>query len=159
MKELLNINIENITVNLTTEHTNVRVKFDHEETLLLNQDIDTVTKDIRNNFSIVKNHFQKLAYKAGKLIDITDINKLSLLIVLYYLFLYSSWKVMYPKQKNRNLNFDPTDFNNPSTYDIIFHYFKSKSPEDWKMKSAILLDFELDDFDIYYKRREDFYNK
>ena len=66
---------------------------------------------------------------------------------------------MYPKQKNRDLNFNQTDFNNPSTYDIIFQYFKSRSPENWKMKSAILLDFELDDFDLYYKRREDFYNK
>lgn len=156
MKEL---NIENLTVSLTTEGSNIQVKSDYRNILLVNQNIDDITEVIRGSFNIVKNHYENLAFKREKLFNITDIYHLSLSIVLHYLYLYNSWKIMYKKQENRNLNFDEKDFNNPSTYDIIFSYLKSKYPESWELQSAVLLDIKLDELKIYYKTREEFYNK
>ena len=127
--------------------------------MFFNQNIDDITEVIRGSFNIVKNHYENLAFKREKLFNITDIYHLSLSIVLHYLYLYNSWKIMYKKQENRNLNFEEKDFNNPSTYDIIFSYLKSKYPESWELQSAVLLDIKLDELKIYYKTREEFYNK
>ena len=153
------IKIETITVILSEEGDNIRVKLDKNDMIFFNQEIDALCNLIRHNFNIVNNHF-KLMIDATKVVFYPeDISEISIAIVLYYLYMYNSWRRMYKKQEDKDLRFYEKDFTNPSTHDIIFSYLKSKHPKDWEEKSALLIGVELDDLRTYYKGRQDFYNK
>lgn len=156
MKE---IKIENIALSLSSEDGNVRVKSDKENIILFNQNIDPVTELIEHNFIIVTSHYKFMIEKRKSEFDDKDINVVGISIVLYYLYMYNSWRTMYKKQENKDLRFKETDFNHPSTHDIIFRYFRIKYPNDWDEKCAILFGMELSELQAYYKTREKFYNK
>ncbi|WP_293917942.1 MULTISPECIES: hypothetical protein [unclassified Sphingobacterium] len=156
MKE---IKIENITLGLSSEGMNVRVKSNKENLVLSNQNIDNVAELIEHNFNIVSNHYKLIIDREKKEFDLKDINFISISIVLHYLYMYNSWRVMYKKQENKDLRFNENDFSNPSTHDIVFNYFKTKYPNDWEEKCAVLLGIELNKLNTYYKIRERFYNK
>ncbi len=51
------------------------------------------------------------------------------------------------------------DFDNPSTHDIIFAYFKARYPDEWEEKCSLLLSMKLEELRFYYDNRKDFYNK
>ncbi|MEO0038649.1 MAG: hypothetical protein RIQ59_1860 [Bacteroidota bacterium] len=153
------IKIDNITLSLLSEVVNVRVKSDTENIILPNQSIDAVADLIRHNFIIVVNHYKLMIDKEKKKFDIRDINTFSISIVLYYLYMYNSWRTMYKKQENRNLKFNEKDFNHPSTHDIVLNYFKTKYPSDWVEKCTVLLGMEEAELIVYHKTREDFYKK
>ncbi|QQT24856.1 hypothetical protein [Sphingobacterium spiritivorum] len=156
MKE---IKIENITLGLSSEGMNVRVKSNKENLVLSNQNIDNVAELIEHNFNVVSNHYKLIIDREKKEFDLKDINFISISIVLHYLYMYNSWRVMYKKQENKDLRFNENDFSNPSTHDIVFNYFKTKYPNDWEEKCAVLLGIELNKLNTYYKIREIFYNK
>lgn len=157
MKE---IKLDNITLYLSDESgRNVRVKSDKENVILSNQNVDIVSELINHNFNIVSNYYKLMLSKSKETIDLEDTNLVSIEIVLYYLYMYNSWRSSYKKQENKDLNFNEKDFNNPSTHDIVFNYFKTKFPTNWEEKCAALLGMELDELKTYYKTREDFYNK
>ncbi len=156
MKE---IKIENITLSLLSEAANVRVKSNKENLILFNQNIDNVVELIQYNFDIVANHYKSMIDREKKEFDIKDINFISISIVLHYLYMYNSWRAMYKKQENNDLRFNEKDFSNPSTHDIVFDYFKTKYPNDWEKKCAVLLGMDLSELNAYYKTRESFYNK
>jgi len=156
MKE---IKLENVTLHLSAETGNVRVKSDKENVILPNQSIDDVSDLIKHNFNIVVNHYKLMIDKGKKEFDFRDINIVSISIVMYYLYMYNSWRTMYKKQENRDLKFIEKDFSHPSTHDIVFNYFKTKYPHDWADKCAVLLGMEKAELNAYYKTREDFYNK
>ncbi len=156
MKE---IKIENITLSLLSEGGNVRIKSGKENILLANQSLDAVATLVNNNFSIVINHYKLMINKVQKEFNFEDINFVSISIVFYYLYMYNSWRILYKKQENKDLKFYEKDFSNPSTYDIVCNYFKTKYSNDWEEKCAVLLGMELREFKAYYKTREDFYNK
>jgi hypothetical protein len=156
MKE---IKIENITLGLLGEGANVRVKSNKENLILSNQNIDSVAELIQYNFDVVVNHYKLMIDREKKEFDLKDINFISISIVLHYLYMYNSWRVMYKKQENKDLRFNEKDFSNPSTHDIVFNYFKTKYSNDWEEKCAVLLGMELNELNAYYKTRESFYNK
>lgn len=156
MKE---IKIENITLSLLSEGENVKVKSNKENLILCNQSVDIVAELIQYNFHIVVNHYKLMIDREKKEFDLRDINFISISIVLHYLYMYNSWRVMYRKQENKDLKFNEEDFRNPSTHDIVFNYFKAKYPNDWEEKCAVLLGLELSELKAYYKTRESFYNK
>ncbi|HEX8576641.1 MAG TPA: hypothetical protein VF677_10155 [Flavobacterium sp.] len=153
------IEIENITLSLSDEGGNVRVKSDNENVILSNQNINTISELIKYNFKVVNNHYKLMVDKAKEKFDFKDISWVSVAIVLYYLYMYNSWRSMYKKQDNRDLRFIEKDFSHPSTHDIIFNYFKTKYPGDWEEKCSILLGMSVEQFRAYYKTREAFYNK
>lgn len=154
MKE---IKIENITLSLSSEDDKVRVTSKKEDVILSNQNIDIVSELIKRNFDIVYNHYKMMG--ENKEFDFNDIAIISISIVLHYLYMYNSWRSMYKNQENRNLRFSEKDFNNPSTHDIMFNYFKTKYPIDWEERCSILLGMKSGELKAYYKTREDFYNK
>lgn len=156
MKE---IKIESITLSLSSEGGNVRVKSNKEDIILTNQIVDNVSELIKHNFNVVNNHYKVMVEKAKEEFDYSDITLISIAIVLHYLYLYNSWRSMYKKQENRDLKFNEKDFSHPFTHDILFNYFKTKYPNDWEDKCAILLGMELSELKAYYKTREDYYNK
>lgn len=156
MKE---IKIENITLSLSDESGSIRVKSNGENIILTNQNIDAVSALIIHNFNIISNYYKSVITKENGKFDLGEINHVSITIVLYYLYMYNSWKSLYKKQENKDLRFNDKDFVNPSTYDIIFKYFKKRYPNDWEEKCAVLLGMELSELKAYYKTREEFYNK
>ena len=156
MKE---IKIENITLRLSSEGANVRVKSNKEDVILSNQNVNTVSELIKHNFNVVNNHYRVMVEKTKKEFDFNDVAIISIAIVLHYMYLYNSWRSMYKKQENRDLRFNEKDFSNPSSHDIVFNYFKTKYPSEWEERCAVLLGMELSELKAYYKTREDFYNK
>lgn len=156
MKE---IKIENITLSLSIEGDSVRVKSDKEDIILCNQNINSVSEIIKHNFNEVRNHFKIMIDKPEESFDFEDVYRVSIEIVLYYFYIYNAWRSIYKKQENKDLTFNEKDFNNSATHDMVFNYFKTKSPNDWEEKCAILLGMELDELKAYYKTREAFYNK
>lgn len=156
MKE---IKIENITLSLLSEGANVRVKSNKENFILSSQNVDSVAELIQYNFYVVANHYKLMIDREKKEFDVKDINSISMSIVLHYLYMYNSWRGMYKKQKHKDLTFNEKDFNNPSTYDIMFNYFKRKQPNDWEEKCAVLSGMGLSKLKAYYKTRENFYNR
>lgn len=156
MKE---IKIENITLSLSNEGGNVRVKSNKKDIILSNQIIDTVSELIRHNFNVVNRHYRIMVEKATAEFDYSDVTLISIAITLHYLYLYNSWRSMYKNQENRDLKFNEKDFSHPFTHDILFNYFKTKYPNDWEDKCAVLLGMELSKLKAYYKTREDYYNK
>lgn len=157
MKE--KIVVESITLYLSVEGKNVRVEHGNENIILLNQSIDIVSALIECNYEIVVNHYRLMLHKAGRNINQYDLNAVSLSIVLYYLYMYNSWRIMYKKQGNRDLTFEEKDFVNPTTYDILFSYYKRNNPDSWEDICSDLLGLNIDQLRIYYRNREAFYNK
>lgn len=127
--------------------------------ILSNQIVDTASELIKHNFNVVNTHYRMMVEKAKGKFDYSDITLISITIVLHCLYLYNSWKSMYKKQENRDLQFNEKDFSHPSTHDKVFNYFKIKYPNDWEEKCAVLLGMKLSELKVYYKTRENFQNK
>jgi len=151
--------IENITFSLYDENNKVVVKSPEKSVSLFNQSIDNVSKLIDNNLKIVSGHYKLMVSNVRQEFEISDIFRLSFSIVIHYLYMYNLWRNTYKKQENKDLTFDVKDFDNPSTHDIIFNYYKSKYPTDWETKSAALIGITIDELKAYYKNRQNFYNK
>lgn len=152
--------LNSIILLLFKEGNNVRVKSYKEDISLVNQDIKQVSEIIHYNFDILYKHYKKIIRDNENCsIEDIDITYISINILMFYLYVYNLWKNSYTKQQNRDLKFNIKDFENPSTHDIIFDYFKAKYVNDWRLKSAILLGKKLDELNIYYNEREMFYKK
>jgi hypothetical protein len=155
------LKLSNLTIDLVWENSNVEVKTSDGDALLLNQTEEQVSSILEHNYSLVYN-FYKLKctnYKFDKE-DSDDISHISLRIVLFYLYMYNSWRLSYKKGgKYENLEFKNKDFSNPSTIDIIIRFYKTRFPDQWKSKCIKLLDFTIEQLDNYWHEREKFYNK
>jgi hypothetical protein len=151
--------IENLTFIISEEGSNIRVIGFNSSTILSNQDVETVCGLINHNFKMVRNHYKSMLNGSNIGFEEFDISSISFLIVMFYLYMYNTWKSSYKKQENKDLHFNLKDFNNPSTRDIIFNYYKTKYPIDWEIKCAILIGMELNELKAYYKNRLAFYNK
>ena len=153
------IKIRDLTINVTGRWGKVKVKFDNRIALFSNQNVNNISELIKYNFNIVSNHYETLVEKSNLEFEVDDIICISISIVLDYLYMYNLWRNIYKNQKNRDLSFNEEDFSASNTYDIIFSYLKNKYPNDWKEKSAVLLDVGLDELEVIYKNREYYYNK
>ena len=157
MKQL---NLKNISLILTEEGGNVRVKSPGQNVLLASQNIDNVMLIIEDNFNTVDSFYLK---RTGDNLEVTfdvdDIHNISISIVLYYLNMYNAWRLKYKAKKYQDLAFKEDDFNHPYTQDIIFNYYKTKYPDDWEIKCSVVMAMELDDLKRYYEKRLQFYNK
>lgn len=156
MKE---IQLENVTLLLSVETGNVRVKSIRENVILSNQKVDTVSEIIKHNFEVVSSHYKLMISETKDNFEFEDVSQVSIAVVMYYLYMYNSWRSIYKKQENKDLRFNEKDFDNPSTHDIVFNYFKTKYPCDWKEKCAVLLGMKEAELSAYYATRENFYNK
>lgn len=157
MKQLT---LKNITLALSKEDDNIRVKSPDKNVLLLSQNIKNVIPIIESNFSVVDSFYLKrIADNPAATFDPDDIHRVSVSIVLDYLYMYNLWRLQYQRKKYQDLSFKQEDFDHPSTNDTIFSYFKYKYPDDWEIKCCVLMGRELDDLKRYYERRVQYYNK
>jgi len=155
MKEL---KLDKLIIYLYVDNNDVRVIFDKIEKTITNQNIENVIELIEYNFKVVRSYYNKIVMNEQNF-DLSDINYLSISIVIFYLHMYNLWKNMYKKQENKSLKFQEKDFINPSTSDIVFSFYKKKYPDDWQQRCSVLLGMQLNDLKEYYKRRELFYTK
>ena len=155
MKEL---KLDKLIIYLYVDNNDVRVIFDKIEKTITNQNIENVIELIEYNFKVVRSYYNKIVMNEQNF-DLSDINYLSISIVIFYLHMYNLWKNMYKKQEIKSLKFQEKDFINPSTSDIVFSFYKKKYPDDWQQRCSVLLGMQLNDLKEYYKRRELFYTK
>lgn len=156
MKELI---LKNLRIILFSEGKDVRVKSSTENVILKNQSLDDVSTIILNNFNEVSDFYKDQVNTNVSLISLDDVYLISFEIVMYYLYIYNSWHYLYKGQKGKDLRFDSKDFDAPATLDIIFHYFKTKYPDDWEERCSLLTGVELSELKAYYQNRQDYYNK
>lgn len=153
MKE---IKLENATLNLLEDTNNVRIKSGKDNIVLNNQNIESVATLVRNNFDIVYNYYKS---KSTNNTDLIDINKVSVSIVLHYLYIYNTWKNTYKNKTDLDLRFNKQDLNNPTTLDIIMSFYRKKYAINWIEKCNLLLGMTVEELQNYYEEREKFYNK
>ncbi len=127
--------------------------------ILPNQEIDNVAQIIEKNFRFVYNFFASRVDNNSSTIDALDVEEISIKVVLTYLYIYNMWRNTYKNKENLSLDFNKKDLSDPETADIIFFYFKTKYPNNWLEKSAILLGMSESEVSKYYQKRELYYNK
>ena len=154
------LKLENIDMTLSNENGNVRAKSTNDNVILINQSVDNIADIIKLNFDIVNGFYKsRIANKTAEGFELSDINQVSITIVLHYLYMYNSWKNTYENKANQDLRFNEKDFSNPSTSDIIMSFYRKKYPNDWETKSSILLGITTEELQRYYGERQKFYNK
>ena len=152
--------LSSIFLTLSVEGTNVRVRADGQNVLLIDQTVDRMKKVIEHNFTTVRFFYQgRIASHPEAGFRPEDLDRISISIVLYYLYTHNSRRVQYRKSKYENLDFEKQDFDFAFTNDIIFRYFRIEYPDDWKIKCSILLQMDLDKLEKYYQERQKYANK
>jgi hypothetical protein len=155
-KNDMKFNIDHITVNLETKSNGIRLITDIENWFIPIQTIKESKKIIELNYKIVKDHFQ---HKIGQLIIESDLENVSLNIVLYYFQMYNHWRTMYKRGKNKDLIFLQKDFNHPYTSYRIIYFFKKIYPDNYADKCEIMLGMTSEEFNKYEIRKVQFDNK
>lgn len=123
--------------------------------LLTNVSITEIREVVTKNYILVKEHYHN---KTTDKLAQTDIEKVSLKVVLRYFYMYQLWRTMYKREKNRDLTFIKKDFEHPYTLDTIISYFKSAYPKQYADKCEIMLNMSSDKFKKYEKERQEFYD-
>ena len=152
----MNFDLDSNEIKLESEDKGLRLTANSgDNQLLANVTIYETKEIVTKNYNIVKVHYQQ---KTGDKILQTDLEKISLKIVLHYFYMYQLWRTMYQREKNRDLTFLQKDFEHPCTADKIISYFKTTYPDNYVDKCEIMLDMSLDKFKEYEKNRQAFYD-
>ena len=146
--------IKNIKIELTENIHGLTLTTSSGEFPLPGQNISETTEHLQSSFEIIQKHFIK---PSEDKINAEDLNEICLKIVVYYFYLYNSWRTSNPNKKSIDLNFLKKDFDHPYTYDIIIQYFKNKYPEDYEHKSSVMLDIPVEKLLKYEYDRAEFY--
>jgi hypothetical protein len=149
--------IDDIPIELAEENKGIRLTTDDDNLILPNQTMTSVEHIVRENFRMVKAHYQA---KSGVSVSIDgrDLSLVSLRIVLHYLYMYNKWREMYEHHKDRDLKFLIEDFEHPSTHDLIIWYFRNKYLEKYSTQCELMLGMSADEFRSYEKSRQEFHD-
>ena len=146
--------LEGIKLDLTQATHGLRLDALDNSWPLPGQTPEETKRILSENFEVVR---QKYAPRATGLVFPGEVHEVSLLIAIYYFFLYNSWKYSNPKEKDRSLAFSENNFTHPYTYDRVITFFKLRYPDEYAMKSAILLAMTPDAVLKYEADRYAFY--
>lgn len=150
----MKFSLDSNEINLKAEKQGLRLTSKAGDNLLLANVSEEETEDmVRKNYACVKEFYSQ---KASAEIQATDLEAVSLKIVLHYFYMYQLWRSIYEKEKNRSLAFLSGDFDHPGTADEIISYFKGKYRRNYRAKCAAMLGMNAEEFSRYEKGREDF---
>lgn len=153
------IKLGSVILHLSIEDGDVRAISDFQNIILPNQNVENIAELIVYNFKMVDQHYKDMIKGFEEAFSPKDIDVISVKIVMFYLYMYNSWRNSYRKQENIDLRFKNKDFNDASTFDIIFNFYKTKYPNQWLDKCSVILGMEMDRLIEYYENRTKFYNK
>lgn len=156
MKTDLDIVLGDIHGILRHEKDGIRVLLAGENVILPHLDLATASAIITRNFDIVCNHYRYATVNGCK---ISEVQRISVSIVLHYLYIYNIWRKSYPNMANLDLGFREEDFRSPGTFDIIAHYCKQYYPDAWMEKAVVLLKMSKEVIRQYEDRRQLYYNR
>ncbi|WP_163215053.1 hypothetical protein [Bacteroides sp. 519] len=148
-----------LSIDITKEGNNVRVKSKYHNVLFVNQNVNKIIELINNNFLIVKKHYLIIANNSIEKIPLEDIYIISLSIVLSYLYINNMWNQEHKKHVQKVLIFDRECFTNSAVVDIVFNFFQNKYSTNWLEKSSIMMGLSVDEAQSLYESRKDYYNK
>ena len=148
----------NQSLALQQNSQDVKALFDGKGVLFMNQSIPILSEVLLQNFNSVNSYFKVNAEKYDGNFDLDDIEKISIEIVLDYLYIYNIWKNKYTRPKYQDLSFKDEDFTDSRTFDIVTSYYKEKFRDSWKTYSTELLGMDTDAFDKTLENRTNFYN-
>ncbi|MGB4959138.1 MAG: hypothetical protein WBO36_06645 [Saprospiraceae bacterium] len=151
----MNFVIEGINIELRKDAKALRANILDEGYYFSFQSFQETKDTITSNFYVVKEHYSQTALLT---ISMTELNEVSLKIVLYYFQLYNSWRSIYEKYKDKDLTFLNKDYTHPYTYDLIINYFRLKYPEDYIKIAAAMINKSPSEVLKYKTDRDDFYN-
>ena len=152
----MKFNLDRIKVCISDENNGIRFTTENENWFIPGQSLDETKTIIKQNFKIIKTHFQD---KLGKIITDLDLDNVSLKIALHYFQMYNHWRTLYKKETNRDLTFIQKDFEHPYTSDIIVDYFKKRYPDNYINNCEIMLNMTTEQVKSYVVRKEQFDNK
>lgn len=152
----MTFSIGSVSIQVTEEEKGIRLQTDSENILLINQTLEGCRSILENNFEIVKAVFETRAYQY---ITSGELDEVILKIVLQHFCLYSNWREIYPKERNRDLKFLVEDLENPMTYDAVSHYIKTKYRKRYREISAKLLGIDENKFNDYERARQEFMDR
>lgn len=141
-------------IDLTEDAYGLRMAALDSEWPLPGQSLEETRRIITGNFEMVREMY---AIASSNAISDEDLNEVSLRVVIYYFYLYNSWKGIYEKEKNRDLTFLEKDFTHPYTYDRVIQFFRNKYPADYADKCAALLAMASDEVLKYESDTHAFY--
>ena len=114
------------------------------------------TRDVvTGNYGIVKAFYSK---RAGDKIAASDLEVVSLKIVLHYFYMHQLWRATQKKKKDRDLAFILKDLEHPSTTDEIISHFKLNYPKDYTSRCKIMLGMTTAQIKAHEKSRQLFYD-
>ncbi len=151
----MKINLDNLEISLEEEKNWIRIKVDSDSDSILLENLhsDEVVKIINKNYDIVKAHYYS---KVKNEVDITDLKKVCLKIVLRFLHIINIRIRSNKKKINPIITLKCID--NPQMDDIIIQFFKDKYPNDYTNKCEVMLEMSIEMFKAYEKNRQDFNN-
>jgi hypothetical protein len=152
----MTFNLDSNEIKIQPEDRGIRLTSSvGDSQLLSNVTIDETEEIVAKNYYIVKEHYKQII--GNKILE-TDLQKISIKIVLRFFYMYQLWRTMYAKEKKRDLTFLQKDFNNLSTADTIVSYFKTTYPNSYTDKSETMLDMTADEFKEFEKSRKAFFD-
>jgi hypothetical protein len=154
----LKVLLDTIELNVSkTLFGNVIVEY-NGQTISINGDLFLVMEVIKRNYEKIKDHYISNIFKSKAELDVHDLNKICVEILIHYLDQNNRWKNQYAKS-NYDSNFSEKDFEHPETNDIVIRYLKNKYHDSWKSRSLKYLDMTSDKFEFYYANRNAYFNK
>lgn len=151
------LTLDNIKLTIYEKLGSTMIDFQGRQISILNETPSRTIEVLKSNYDEIKlNYTSNLAGRADY-IDAEDLNTFCFKILMYYIDLFSRWKVQY-KKSNYDIIFYEKDFDNPTTHDIVIHFLKKKC-HNWKQICAALINKDLDEFEKYSENRQAYFNK
>ena len=144
-----------INVTLQSKGTAIRLLCEDNNALLEHQSVEEVTDILTRNFEKVTQYYRNAAQQK---VAEGDLQRMSISIVVHYLYMYNKWRKMYTGMADLDLGFKEEDFEHPGTYDIILYYCKQHFPKDWVSKAAAMVGKTDDEVRGYNERRQQFFD-
>lgn len=150
------LQIDDINIQVTRDVKGIRAASEVSSLMLPGQTIREAARLIKENYKIVRDHYEQRS-RGG--VKAKDLSHISLKIVFSYLYMYNMWREFYPKEKDRDLRFIQKDFTHPQTYDIIINHFKKRDKNNYAQPCQWLMDMGTHEFAQHEKARQEFFDR
>jgi len=153
------ITLGSVKLTLSEEDQGIRIRSVHENVILPGQTVEVSSRIIVENFWIVRSFYAARMAGYANAFDRSDLDAISIAIVLHYLYMYNMWRKLYQEHTHIDLRFNEEDFDTPPANDIILSFLSKRYPKAWEENCAILMRMNLKDLREYQKSRQVYHDR